>query len=331
LTRLSIIVPAYNAERCIARCVESLLAQRGLEEPPEIIVVDDGSLDSTARIVSRYPEIRLIRQCNKGRGAARNAAIRTAQGHVLLFTDSDCEVEPDWAVEMLRCLETIGTDCVMGATTTGVGVDNIFAKTQQGRDLCGLKEGPLTRFNTNNIGFRGEVVRELMFDEALPRGQDADLGWRLLQAGYSAWFRPSARVHHHHLYTTWKAFLRNGFSEGRASAQIYYKHGKGLPRDLAFFLFALLFLGLSPFWRGFLIPSALCLALFLAALWFNELILKKKPLGLSLHTFPVMFAWYMGKTMGWIYMTKRILLCQEAALITSRIRHRQWLEEVKSR
>jgi glycosyltransferase involved in cell wall biosynthesis len=88
---VSVVIPAYNAERWIAETLISV-SEQTLREI-EILVVDDGSSDHTAAIVERHacsdPRIRLIRQRNSGVGAARNAAIRQARGEFVAPIDSD--------------------------------------------------------------------------------------------------------------------------------------------------------------------------------------------------------------------------------------------------
>ncbi|GHT06107.1 glycosyltransferase [Bacteroidia bacterium] len=88
---LSIIVPAYNAEKYIAKCLDSLLNQ-DLEDY-EIIVINDGSIDKTVEIVTQYTEesniISLISQQNQGQGVARNVGISNAKGKYLMFVDAD--------------------------------------------------------------------------------------------------------------------------------------------------------------------------------------------------------------------------------------------------
>ncbi len=74
---VSVVIPAHNSERYIVPALDSILAQR--HRPIEIVVVDDGSTDSTAQIVRRYgSEVRLIQQEQHGHPAARNAGIRIA-------------------------------------------------------------------------------------------------------------------------------------------------------------------------------------------------------------------------------------------------------------
>ncbi len=87
----SVIIPVYQAEKTIARCLESLLSQAA--DDVELLLVDDGSSDRSPEICDRYaaehPNIRCIHQANQGVSAARNAALDMARGEFLLFVDSD--------------------------------------------------------------------------------------------------------------------------------------------------------------------------------------------------------------------------------------------------
>lgn len=93
---VSVIIPAYNAAVTIAEAIDSALAQT--LPPLEIIVVNDGSTDSTAQILDRYGDrIRVISQPNAGLSCARNAALRIARGEYIAFLDAD----DIWAPQML--------------------------------------------------------------------------------------------------------------------------------------------------------------------------------------------------------------------------------------
>jgi glycosyltransferase involved in cell wall biosynthesis len=93
MTRISCIIPAWNAARFLAEAVESVQAQT--RKVDEIIVVDDGSTDDTAEVAASLPGVRLIRQKNAGSGAARNAGIIVAKGEYLAFNDADDLWLPD--------------------------------------------------------------------------------------------------------------------------------------------------------------------------------------------------------------------------------------------
>ena len=97
---IAVIIPAYNAARTLAACLQALNAQTVPREVYEIIVVDDGSADDTAqRAVTAGA--RVIRQENAGAAAAGNRGAEAALGALLLFTDSDCVSAPDWVEAMV--------------------------------------------------------------------------------------------------------------------------------------------------------------------------------------------------------------------------------------
>ena len=95
---ISVIVPAYNSEMFIGKCIESVLAQTYSNW--ELIVVDDGSRDNTFGILKKYAEvdsrIRVIHQENQGPGIARNTGIAEAKGNYVVFIDSDDYIEKDY-------------------------------------------------------------------------------------------------------------------------------------------------------------------------------------------------------------------------------------------
>ena len=111
---ISVIVPIYNMEPLLPRCLDSLAAQtlRDLE----IICVDDGSTDGSGGIVRKYASgdsrFRLITQENSGRAEARNAGIRAAAAPYLGFADPDDYVEPDMYERLYRLAEETGADMV---------------------------------------------------------------------------------------------------------------------------------------------------------------------------------------------------------------------------
>ncbi|RZJ66063.1 MAG: glycosyltransferase [Flavobacterium sp.] len=94
---LSIIVPVYNVEKYLARCLDSLVDQDLLPDEFEIIVVNDGSPDGSLAIAeqykAKYPQIKIVSQHNQGLSEARNTGVREAKGEYINFVDSDDYVE----------------------------------------------------------------------------------------------------------------------------------------------------------------------------------------------------------------------------------------------
>jgi glycosyltransferase involved in cell wall biosynthesis len=90
---VSVVVPAFNAERFLGEAIESVLVQT--YAPVETIVVDDGSADRTAAIAGSYAGVSVIVQENRGPSAARNRGFAAARGELIAFHDSDDVMTPD--------------------------------------------------------------------------------------------------------------------------------------------------------------------------------------------------------------------------------------------
>ena len=111
---ITVIVPVYNVEAYLPQCLESVISQdyRDLE----IILIDDGSKDSSGIICDEYAQkdsrIRVIHQENAGSGAAKNAGLRIATGEYLTFLDSDDYLESGAYSHMVSCMEENQADVV---------------------------------------------------------------------------------------------------------------------------------------------------------------------------------------------------------------------------
>ena len=113
--RVSVIIPAYNAENTLGECLDSLLAQD--YDNYEIIVVDDGSEDNTQGVAESYgsEKIVCVRQSNGGVSAARNAGIALARGEYVIFCDADDCVSPHYVRTLMDNAD--GDWLVVGAVT----------------------------------------------------------------------------------------------------------------------------------------------------------------------------------------------------------------------
>lgn len=100
---VSVIAPAYNEEKSIGKCLQSILNQ-DFKGEMEVIAVNDGSSDRTAEIISKYPVKLLDLKVNGGKANALNKAIEIAKGDILIFTDSDSYMAPDAVSSVVKCL-----------------------------------------------------------------------------------------------------------------------------------------------------------------------------------------------------------------------------------
>ncbi len=105
---LSVVIPAYNEEDYIGKCLKSL-AQQQTNEEFEVIVVDNASTDRTADISNNFKDklnLRVIYEPKKGRGAARAAGCSAAQGDIIFWTDADATPPIDWLQELSQALHS---------------------------------------------------------------------------------------------------------------------------------------------------------------------------------------------------------------------------------
>ena len=144
---VSIIVPIYNVEQYISKCIESILAQTYRDF--ELILVDDGSTDMCGKICDEYAKqdsrVHVIHQENKGVSAARNAGISLAKGEYIMFVDSDDFITENMLEKMHDCIAESGSDIAIcginnfldGAETEDKSqMNDISTKTISGRDAC---------------------------------------------------------------------------------------------------------------------------------------------------------------------------------------------------
>ena len=113
--RISVIIPAYQAEDTLRGCLDSIV-----DQADETIVVDDGSQDGTAALVEQeYPAVVLVRQENQGVSAARNAGIAVAQGEYIAFSDADDGLFAGALEKVRECLGDARPDLVILRSFTG--------------------------------------------------------------------------------------------------------------------------------------------------------------------------------------------------------------------
>lgn len=122
MAKLSVIVPVYNTEKYIERCLSSLVNQTIKEI--EIICVDDGSIDKSLDILNsyaqKYSNVKVLRQNHKKQGAARNLAFAQAQGEYIGYVDSDDWVDENYYEELYNAAKKYDCDVAL-ATNVRIG------------------------------------------------------------------------------------------------------------------------------------------------------------------------------------------------------------------
>ena len=111
---ISVIVPFLNEDLYIRQCIESLLEQDFSRDRYELIFVDNGSTDSSARIVEQYPDVKLLSETKGKVYTARNTGIDAATGEIMAFTDADCTVSPNWLSCIHEEIAAKGKTIVLG-------------------------------------------------------------------------------------------------------------------------------------------------------------------------------------------------------------------------
>jgi glycosyltransferase involved in cell wall biosynthesis len=177
---VSVVIPAYQAERFLAEAIESTRSQT--YQPLEVIVVDDGSTDGTAAVAGRFPEVTCVRLgTNHGLPAARNAGIEISRGEFIAFVDSDdamfpqfVEITVGYLLEHPRCT---------GVLARQQHVFEPGSRRPSGEPTVDREGRPVLIVSAPVI--RAEALRSVGgYDTSFRATEDLDLIIRLEAAGY---------------------------------------------------------------------------------------------------------------------------------------------------
>jgi GT2 family glycosyltransferase len=225
--RVSVVVASYNAATTLKACLESL---RNLNYSDyEVILVDDGSTDTTPQIAPLFPNVRYFRHhTNLGLSVARNTGIAAAAGEIVAFTDADCRADEDWLYYLVA-------DLISGEFA-GVGGHNLLPPDDSPTATAVMVSpgGPAHVMLTDreaehipgcNMAFLKSALDAIGgFDPIFWKaGDDVDLCWRLQQAGYKIGFSAAAFVWHYRRSTI-GAYLKQQRGYGEAEALLVRKH-----------------------------------------------------------------------------------------------------------
>ncbi len=200
--RVSVIIPVYNDPERLQKCLSALEAQTYPGDRYDILVVDNGSAQDLAPLLSRYAHVRLTRAERPGSYAARNRGLTLAQGEVIAFTDADCIPALDWLERGVAALLREPNCGLVG------GKVEVFFRDPSRPTAVELYES-LTGFlqrdyveeaqfaaTANVFTWRSTVERVGPFEEALKSCGDLEWGQRVFAHGYRIVYADEVRVAH---------------------------------------------------------------------------------------------------------------------------------------
>lgn len=184
MKKVSVLIPAYNVEKYISQCLESVCNQTYPDI--EIIVIDDGSNDATFSIISKYakddPRIAALSRENKGVAHSRNELLDHAKGEYVLFVDSDDWIEPDMISTLVGLSEKYSVDLVMCRnvnvnTTKNDSVVDVWNKDEILKKF--LEHRELTGSLCNKL-IKRQLFDGIRFTPGISYGEDAMVIWDII-------------------------------------------------------------------------------------------------------------------------------------------------------
>jgi len=214
---VSVIIPTFNSERFLDRCLNSLKEQS--YKKLEIIVVDDGSTDSTLGIAEKH-NCNIIRNQRKGRAEAKNEGIRQSNGKYLLFLDSDMELTSDL---ISKCVSLVGSDPRVGGIVIpelSVG-ESFWVKVRDfERSFYAGSVVESARF------FPAKLVKEVGgYEEGLIFFEEFTLPYKIQMRGYGVRIRVNSVIVHHEENFSLFTWLRKKFQYGKTIQVYTHKYG----------------------------------------------------------------------------------------------------------
>ena len=226
LPDVSVIVPAFNCERIIAECLDSILASEYPQDRFEVLCIDNASTDGTARVVDRYREsVTVLREEKRGASAARNAGLRAASGEIVAFTDADCTVDRHWLRNLIEPVR-IGSASAAGGkilARPGANAIELFGELLHNHERA-IRHSRPPYLISMNMAAPLDLLRSLDgFDERWLRAQDVDLSLRMLKAGVRFAYAEDAVIFHRNR-STLRELARLGYLHGVYRPALFQVH-----------------------------------------------------------------------------------------------------------
>lgn len=191
--KVSVVLLTKNSVATVRKSLDSVFQQT--RKPDEVVVVDGGSTDGTLEVVRQYP-VRLVLEHGLGFGHARNLGVKTAEGDLVFFIDSDCYGDPHWIEKILPHFHDPEIAGVTGQTRLWNASDDVarFLAYVGGRMNMPTQHAYVKIAPTMNLALRRNVVLKAGgFDETLVRCEDTELTYRVTKQ-YKILYEPEAVV-----------------------------------------------------------------------------------------------------------------------------------------
>jgi GT2 family glycosyltransferase len=199
---VSVIVPVFNDEKNLRVCLEALERQTYPQDAYEVVVVDNGSLNSMEPIVSRFEQTQYVFEPHGGSYSARNRGVSMAKGEVLGFTDSDCIPEPTWIeAGVSKLCESGDGGAVAGDVRFLFEIQNKPGAIELLDSISFFQQEYYVKYHhfgvTANLFAWKRVYDEVgAFDQGLRSGGDREWGRRVRSSGYRVLYADDVRVWH---------------------------------------------------------------------------------------------------------------------------------------
>ncbi len=232
MLKFSLIIPVYNRPGEVEELLQSLSVQT--EKDFEVILVEDGSTQSSVNVVESYAErldIKYFFKANSGPGPSRNFGCEEASGDYMIFLDSDCLIPPDYCRIVKERLEGDYTDAFGGPDRAHPDFTNLqkainFSMTSF-LTTGGIRGGneTLGKFHPRsfNMGFSREVYEVTGGFSTMRFGEDVDLSLRILESGFKTSLIKDAYVYHKRR-TNLRQFFKQVYNSGIARINLYKRH-----------------------------------------------------------------------------------------------------------
>lgn len=202
---ISIIVPVYNVEQYLDRCIMSILKQS--LKKWELILLDDGSIDTSGEICDKYKEIdnriRVIHKSNTGVSSTRNLGINLSKGEFITFIDSDDWVEPDYLELMYKAIKKMNVEVIVSGCVyedkNGLknpfkkGEPTIYKRNEVKKEF--LKQDKFIWTISDKL-YKAELLKKVKLNTHLKIAEDMLLFWKIINSVEKVGYIPLYKYHY---------------------------------------------------------------------------------------------------------------------------------------